>query len=104
LAERAVFGLDPAEGKACAELASLFPEIDLECMDRLAAAVVLGSMGDRSESLPARLRPTIRATALEQMEQPHPRQQRAEATRHETGCSQQPVRKPTPLQNGEHRS
>lgn len=60
LAERAVFGLDREGEQDLAELAATLPHIDTDCLDRLAAALVLANLGSRLEPLSARLRQLVR--------------------------------------------
>ncbi len=60
LAERAVFGLDSERERELARLAAMCPHIDTDCLDRLAAALVLANLRSRLEPLPARLRHLVR--------------------------------------------
>ncbi len=60
LADRAVFGLDPERERELARLAAMFPHIDADCLDRLAAALVVANIKSRLEPLPARLRHLVR--------------------------------------------
>lgn len=63
LADRAVFGLDPERERELASLAAMFPRIDTNCLDRLAAALVVAHIRSRLEPLPPRLRHTVRDRA-----------------------------------------
>lgn len=59
LAERAVFGLSGAEQQELARLAAEFPEVDCDCMDRVAAEVVLAETTAGFEPLPPRVRQAV---------------------------------------------
>lgn len=62
LADRAVFGLDPARQRELERLASASVLADLESLDRVAAMVALSGLADRIEPMPDCLRQTLRRT------------------------------------------
>lgn len=59
LADRAVFGLDDARQRELDRLAAASPGADLECFDRVAAAVALLGVSGRLEPMPASLRRAV---------------------------------------------
>lgn len=63
LAERAVFGLSGSEQQELARLSAEFPDVDCDCMDRVAAEVVLAGTKAGFEPLPARVRQALRGSA-----------------------------------------
>jgi hypothetical protein len=63
LADRAVFGLSARQRERLGRLAAAHPEFDLECLDRVAAAVDLAVGPGRFPPLPAALRDRARAEA-----------------------------------------
>ncbi len=65
LAERAVFGLEGRRQREITNLMAALPDLDAQCMDRTAAAVVLAGSAAGLEPLPPRLRSAIRRTASE---------------------------------------
>lgn len=63
LAERAVFGLSGFEQQEVARLLAEFPDVDGDCMDRVAAEVVLAGATATLEPPPTRVRESLRRAA-----------------------------------------
>ena len=68
LADRAVFGLDTAESAELDGLCRVFPDTDVDRMDRIVARCDLALGIATSEPLPAVLRERIRAAACDRLE------------------------------------
>ena len=64
LADQATFGLSADEQEELRALLAIVPDIDRDCMQRVAATVHLASVGKAPEPLPASLQQRIRAKAL----------------------------------------
>ena len=64
LADEAAFGLSAGEQEKLTEFLPTIPDFDRDCMQRIAAAVQLASVGTKLEPLPASLHQKIRARAL----------------------------------------
>ena len=63
LAERAVFGLSGIEQREVATLLTEIPDVDRDCMDRVAAEVVLAGATVGLEPPPTRVRESLRRAA-----------------------------------------
>ena len=64
LADQAAFGLNTDEQEELDALLAIMPDIDRDCMQRMAATVHLASVGKAPEPLPASLQQRIRARAF----------------------------------------
>ncbi|MHC4179984.1 MAG: hypothetical protein ACYSWU_20965 [Planctomycetota bacterium] len=64
LADQAAFGLSVEEQEELSALLVTMPDFDHDCMERMAAAVHLASVGNELEPLPASLQQRIRDRAL----------------------------------------
>ena len=70
LAERAVFGLSGMEQREVATLLTEFPDVDCDCMDRVAAEVVLAGTTVGLEPPPTRVRESLRRAAYAYQDEP----------------------------------